>query len=244
MTSNSDDLHTLLRQNLRLRRQLGAQVAKAKATSVGPYLPKILNPARRAAKRSATSFQDVVPSFEASGASPHEPTSPFYRQGSERPLGSPVGAAETGSDDNELEGLRRELTLRRLVAAEVPEAGDSGRNQSSERPLRSGAAAKTASDAEDLGLGELRRQLKLRRELGAERIKAKDSSAKRSDRIAFSSGWVLYGICLAIAGVSAFLILTLTAEWRFHDETLIAATISALVFYGLGRDFLYALSGR
>jgi hypothetical protein len=38
--------------------------------------------------------------------------------------------------------------------------------------------------------------------------------------------------------------LRLMSEWGYHDEILIAATISALLFYGLGRDFLYALSGR
>ena len=232
MTSNSDELHTVLRQNLRLRRQLGAQVAKAKDSSVGPYSPRISKLARWTAKRTATAFQ-VVPPLETSGASWHEPISPFHRLNSERPFGSPVGAAKTASDENELEGLRRELALRRLVAAEVPaESGE----------VRSGAAAVAASDTEDLG--ELRRQLKSRRELGAESTEAKESSANWSDKIASGSGWILYGICLAIAVVAAFLMLTLEAEWRFHDETLIAATISALVFYGLGRDFLYALSGR
>jgi hypothetical protein len=232
MTSNNDDLHTVLRQNLRLRRQLGAQVAKAKDSSEGPYSPSISKLARWAAKRSTISIHDDVPPFETSGASSHAPIPPFRRLDSEGPRGSPAGAAKTDWEDNELKGLRRELALRR-VAAEVPK-------ESSE--VRSGAAAVAASDTGDLG--ELRRQLKLRRELGAESTKAKESSGRWSDRIVFSSGWILYGICLAIAGVSALLMLRLMSEWGFHDEILIAATISALLFYGLGRDFLYAFSGR
>jgi len=227
MTSNSDDLHTVLQQNLRLRRQLGAQIAKAKDSSAGPYSIKISKLARWAAKRSATLIHDVVPPFETSGASSH--LSPFHRLDREGPLGSPGGAAGTASDNNELEGLRRELMLRRLATAEVPKAGDSGGTQA-------------ASDTEDLY--ELRRQLKLRRELGPESTEAKNSGAKWSDVIAFGSGWILYGTCLAIAGVSAFFMLRLTPEWNFYDGTPIAATISALVFYGLGRDFLYVLSGR
>ena len=243
MTSDSDDLDTVLRQNLRLRRQLGAQVAKARKGSVGRHLPKISNLVRREAKRSAISLQDVVLPFETCGTSPHEPASPSHRQSSGR-LSSTVGAVETASDNTELEGLRRELTLRRLVAAEVPKAGDSGGNQSDERFLSSAEAAETASDTEDLG--ELRRQLKLRREVGTERTKATDRTsilAKRSDKIAFSSGWILYGTCLAIAVVSAILMLRLM-EGQFHDGTLIVASVTTLVFYGIGRDFLYALSGR
>jgi hypothetical protein len=38
--------------------------------------------------------------------------------------------------------------------------------------------------------------------------------------------------------------LRLTGEWRFDDGILIAASISALVFYGLGRDFRHVLSGK
>ena len=242
MTLDSNDLEVLLRQHLNLRRQLGAQVAKAKDTSAGLHSPKTSKPARRVAKRSATSAQDAAPPFETNGGSPPERTSPFRRQGDGRSLGSTVGAAKTASDNNELEGFRRELTFRLLVAAEVPKAEDDRGNQSGEKPLGSEEAAATASNNEDLG--ELRRQLRLRRELEAEITKAKDGNAKRGDRIAYSSVWVLYWTCLAIAGVSAFLMLRLTGEWRFDDETLIAASISAFVFYGLGRDFLYALAGR
>jgi hypothetical protein len=192
MTLDSDDLEELLRQNVNLRRQLGAQVAKAKDSDAVLYSPKTSKPAPWVAKRSATSVQDVVPPFETDGDSPPEPWSPFHRQRGGRPIGSTVGAAKTASDNNELEGFRRELTFRRLFAAKVPKAKDSRGNQSNERPPGSGEAAEAASDNEDLG--ELRRQLRLRRDLRAEISNAKDSSAKQGDRIAYSSGWVPYAL--------------------------------------------------
>ncbi len=238
MSLNGDDLEKLLRQNLNLRRQLGAQVAKAKDKSAGLYAPGTLKPARGVPRRSAASARDVVPPFETKGAALPEPASLFHRQGGGRP--SPVGIAKSASDNDELEGLRRELTLRRLVAAEVPKAENTVGNRSGKRSLGAEETAETASSNEDLG--ELRRQLKLRRER-AEITKAKDSRAKQGYRIAYKS-WVLYGASFAMAGVSAFLMLRLTGDWRFDDGTLIAASISAFVFYGVGRDLLYALSGR
>ena len=45
MTSNSDDLEAALQQNLKLRRELGAEVAKAKSSRV-KQVPKSAQPGR------------------------------------------------------------------------------------------------------------------------------------------------------------------------------------------------------
>ena len=196
MTYASDDLEELLRQNLKLRRQLGAQVVKAK-DSMGLYSPQTSKPARLLAKLSRTSVQDVVPpSNEPSGGLAPEPTSEI----------SPAFGREFPTQDG-------------------------GRSQSGEGALSS-------------DLDELRGQLRLRRELGARIAKSMEVSPKKSNKIAFRSGQALYWTSLAMAGTSAFLLLRLTGEWHFDYRTLVAASLSAFIFYGLGRDFLYTLSGR
>ena len=203
MTYESDDLEELLRQNLKLRRQLGAQVVKAK-DSMGLYSPQTSKPARLLAKLSRTSVQDVVPpSNEPSGGLAPEPTSEI----------SPA--------------LGREFPS----SIEMPKAQDGDRSQSGEGALSS-------------DLDELRGQLRLRRELGARIAKSMEVSPKKSNKIAFRSGQALYWTSLAMAGTSAFLLLRLTGEWHFDYRTLVAASLSAFIFYGLGRDFLYTLSGR
>lgn len=233
MAHDSDDLEELLRQNLKLRRQLGAQVAKAKDSSASPFFPNPSKPIRRLALWSATSIQKVATPFRMNEASTPDP---FHRRGAGKPSDPSVGDFQAAPDNNEVEAFRRKLTLGRLIAA----AEYSGANHFGEGPVCSESISDTLSDDEDLG--ELRRQLKLRCESMAERTKADDSSDKHSYRLGYSLGWALYSTCLAMAAVSAVLMLRLKGEWHFDDGALIAAGLSAFLFCGLGRDFLYALS--
>jgi len=89
------------------------------------------------------------------------------------------------------------------------------------------------SDSDDLEQ-ELRENLKLRRELWAEVAKAKG--------IAYRLGWVLYWIALVLALASGLYLLVSMAGAGILS--LIAAWISALALYGLGRAFRYVLSGE
>lgn len=200
MTHASDDLEELLRQNLDLRRQLGAQVVKAKDR----YSPQTSKPVGRLAKLFSIWAPDVAPpSNEPSGGLAPYPALKSHRHW--------IGSS--------------------LVPVEMPKAQDGDRNQCRESALSS-------------DLDELREQLRLRRELGARIAKSTEVSLKESNRIALRSGQVLYWTCLGIAGISVFLMLRLTGQWHFDYRTLVAASLLAFVFYGLGRDFLYTLSGR
>jgi hypothetical protein len=100
------------------------------------------------------------------------------------------------------------------------------------------------SDSDDLEEA-LRQNLKLRRELADEVAKAKQLGG-----IAYRLGWVLYWICLALAGAYALLLLTID-NFEFvrnfpHDPWGAAAVVffPAIVLYGLGGAFRYVLSGE
>jgi hypothetical protein len=225
MNYDSDDLEELLRQNLNLRLKLGAQVAKAKDGSAKLCSPKPLKPIRRPAIWSARSVQQVAAPFQSNEASTPDP---FHRRDGGKPSGPSVGDFQLNSD-NEPEGFRRKLRLGSLIApAEY-------RGARTKRGGRSECTENTAATlSDDEGLSELRRQLRLRRGRGAERTKA--------TRVGYNLGCALYWTFLAMAAVSAMLMLRLRGDWYLDDEALIAAGLSAFLFYGLGRDFLYALS--
>jgi hypothetical protein len=146
-------------------------------------------------------------------------------------------------DINDLGQLRQNLQLRRELGAQAPKAraAISCRRNSSRSSLFEEVSAAPIAEPGSLPSHPAP---KWRREIGAEVIEAKDSSAEQASRIAYGSGWVLYWTCLAMAGVSAFFMLRLTGEWHFDGGTLIATSIAALIFHGLGQDIRYVLSGK
>ena len=93
------------------------------------------------------------------------------------------------------------------------------------------------SDSDDLER-QLRENLKLRLELAAEVAKAK--GANKGSGIAYRLGWVLYWICLLLALASGLYVLGSMAGAGILS--LIAAWMSALALYGIGRAFRYVLS--
>ena len=97
----------------------------------------------------------------------------------------------------------------------------------------SGGAGMT-SDSDDLEQ-QLRENLKLRAELGA-----KVAKAKQGGGMAYRLGWVLYWISLMLALASGVFVLGSMAGAGILS--LIAAWMSALALYGIGRAFRYVLA--
>ena len=99
---------------------------------------------------------------------------------------------------------------------------------------------------------QLRQNLKLRAELGAK-------VAKANQGMAYRLGWVLYWICLVLAGgwaaISLWLITTTGSgtpvgdihlgQWVvIHLGQWVVAAAPPLLLYGLGRALRYVLSGE
>ena len=204
MTSNSDDLEEQLRQNLALRRRLGAELAKAED---GDDQRSVEKPSRWV---GMARFQD--------GGND---------QSDERPR--PVASAEPAPDEDELDRLRETLKSRRLTAGPWAETQDSAAHHGA--PTQSGAIEPPDAAFEDGDdLGALRQTLKQRTQRGADAIEGEETASDSARGLAYWFGQGLYWGCLTLgllwmAGYSFVVINSLTGS----SELLTPAVVAAIV---------------
>ena len=220
MTSNSDDLEEQLRQNLALRRRLGAELAKAEDGDQ----QNVQKPSRWA----------WVAKVQDGGND----------QSDERPR--PVASAEPAPDEDELDRLRETLKSRRLTAGPWAETQDSAAHHGA--PTQSGAIEPPDAAFEDGDdLGALRQTLKQRTQRGAEIIEAEETASDSARGLAYWFGQGLYWGCLTLglvwmAGYSFVVINSPTGSSQLLTPAVVAAlVIPALLLSGIGRDLRYVL---
>ena len=157
--------------------------------------------------------------------------------------------AEAAPGKVDLEALRRQLRLRRFIAAEAAAARDRNATQGG-ASLRGAVRAPNARPDNRNELGALRRELKQRRERGAKVTDAEYTPSKSARGIAYGFGQGLYLACLTlgltwIAGYSYLVINSTTGSSQLLTPAGFAVIIvPALLLSGIGRDLRYLLSGK
>jgi len=220
MTSDSDDLEEQLRQNLALRRRLGAELAKAEDSDE----PQMERPVR-----SALGVGDRGHQRDERARRYAEVTEP-----------APV------KDD--LEALRDQLKSRDLARESAAAAQQSTPHQGGVTLPGALKAPDAALDSGD-DFAELRRTLKQRGERGDQVADTEETHSKSPPGTAYWIGQGFYWSCFTLgliwmAGYSVFLINSPTVSEQLLTPAAVAAIIvPALLLAGIGRDLRYLLAG-
>jgi len=221
MTSDSDDLEEQLRQNLALRRRLGAELAKAEDSDE----PQSLERPRRSAS--------------GVGDSGHQRDERARRY---------AEVADPAPAKDDLEALRDQLKSRDRARMSAAAAQESNPQQGG-ATLPGALKAPDAALEDRVDLGVLRRTLKQRSERGDQVADAEETPSKSPPGIEYWIGQGFYWSCLTLGliwmgGYSVAVINGPTASEQLLTPGVLAAIIvPALLLFGIGRDFRYLLAG-